>query len=185
MTGSRTPAYALLCSGLNVEHAEVEWLTDIGRRIGARVDLISTDRSQVQGYEHLAKTEGLSADRLLVDVDPEEYFGVLVLNGVIGPYEVRMSQPALDFVREFDRAAKPIYAVGHAPWVLIGAGVVEGRRVGAWPNLRADVERVGGIWDHAPVVFDGNLLTGRQHEAILGNAELLLDFLSTTAMRGA
>jgi len=60
------------------------------------------------------------------------------------------------------RPSKPIAAICHAPWTLIEAGVVRGRRMTSWPSLRTDLENAGATWVDEEVVTDGNLVTSRK-----------------------
>jgi len=66
------------------------------------------------------------------------------------------------FVKGFFEAGKPVAAICHAPWTLIEAGVVRGRRMTSWPSLRTDLENAGATWVDEEVVTDGNLVTSRK-----------------------
>jgi protease I len=66
------------------------------------------------------------------------------------------------FVKGFFDAGKPVAAICHAPWTLIEADVVRGRRVTSWPSLRTDLENAGATWVDEEVVTDGNLVTSRK-----------------------
>jgi protease I len=64
-------------------------------------------------------------------------------------------------VTSFFEAGKPVAAICHAPWVLIEAGVVKGRRMTSWPSLQTDLRNAGAEWVDEEVVVDGNLITSR------------------------
>jgi protease I len=177
-TASLGQSFALLCSALNIEQAEYVALVDAFRDSGATAHLISVDKTAVQGFDHLAKVDVFEADVTVASTSSDDYTGLVILNGVIGPYEVRMHEDALDLVRAFDRAGKPIYAPGHGVWVLIGAGLVGGRKITAWPNLRPDVERGGATWQDGPVVVDGNIVTSRQHPFAGPDHQTIFDLLT-------
>jgi protease I len=81
---------------------------------------------------------------------------------VINPDALRLVPEAIDFVRAFVRAGKPISAICHGPWTLIDAGGVAGRRMTSWPSLRADLTNAGAEWVDAPVVTDRGLVTSRK-----------------------
>jgi protease I len=58
------------------------------------------------------------------------------------------------------RGRKLVAAMCHGPWVLIDAGVVEGRKVTAYPSLAQDLKNAGALYQHkVPVVRDGNIIT--------------------------
>ena len=63
--------------------------------------------------------------------------------------------------RQVFEAGKPVAAICHAPWVLIEAGVVKGRRMTSWPSLQTDLRNAGANWVDEEVVVDGNLTTSR------------------------
>jgi protease I len=54
----------------------------------------------------------------------------------------------------------------HGPWVLIDAGVVRGRTLTSWPNIKTDVKNAGGKWVNEEVVVDNGLVTSRKPDDI-------------------
>ncbi len=77
-----------------------------------------------------------------------------------------MEPKAVEFVRHFVRAGKPIAAICHGPWTLIDAGGVEGRRMTSWPSLKADLTNAGARWEDSEVVTDRGLVTSRKPDDI-------------------
>ena len=75
----------------------------------------------------------------------------LVLLGVANPDQLRTVPEAVQLVRDFFGAGKPVAAICHAPWTLIEADVVRGRTLTSWPSLRTDVRNAGGTWVDEPV----------------------------------
>ena len=55
-----------------------------------------------------------------------------------------------------------VAAICHAPWTLIEAGVVQGRRVTSWPSLKTDLRNAGAEWVDEEVVVDAGLVTSRK-----------------------
>jgi len=72
----------------------------------------------------------------------------------------------VEFVRQFVESGKPVAAICHAPWTLVEAGVLRGKRLTSWPSLRTDIQNAGGEWVDEPVVVDGNLITSRKPDDI-------------------
>jgi protease I len=66
------------------------------------------------------------------------------------------------FVRSFFDQGKPVAAICHAPWMLIEADVVRGRRLTSYPSLRTDIRNAGGEWVDEQVVTDRGLVTSRR-----------------------
>jgi protease I len=73
-----------------------------------------------------------------------------------------MDQSAVQFVRAFFEAGKPVAAICHAPWMLIEAGVVQGRTVTSWPSLQTDLRNAGATWVDEEVHVDNGLVTSRK-----------------------
>jgi protease I len=57
---------------------------------------------------------------------------------------------------------KPIGEICHAGWVLISAGILEGRRVTSTPAIKDDMKNAGAHWSDEPVVIDQNLVSSRR-----------------------
>jgi protease I len=68
----------------------------------------------------------------------------------------------VDFARSFFDDAKPVAAICHAPWLLVEAGVISGRKVTSWPSLETDIRNAGGTWVDEEVVVDSGLVTSRK-----------------------
>jgi deglycase len=81
-----------------------------------------------------------------VEADASEYDGLVLPGGVANPDQLRTKPEALEFVRGFFAAGKPVAAICHAPWTLIDAGVAEGRTLTSWPSLETDLRNAGAEW---------------------------------------
>ena len=57
-----------------------------------------------------------------------------------------MDKDAVRFLREFFAAGKPVGAICHAPWMLVEADVVDGRKVTSFPSIQTDIQNAGGNW---------------------------------------
>lgn len=94
-------------------------------------------------------------------------FDAVVVPGGFAPDAVRRSPAALDLIRAFDLAGKPVAMICHAGWVAISAGIVADRRVTSFDAIRDDLVNAGAHWVDEPVVIDGTLITAR-HPGDLG-----------------
>src|SRR5437588_11561968 len=74
--------------------------------------------------------------------------------------------PHLSSRNIFCRAGKPVAAICLAPWVLIDAGVVRGRKLTSWEHVQTDVKNAGGNWVNEEVVVDNGLVTSRKPDDI-------------------
>src|SRR5690606_40134760 len=82
--------------------------------------------------------------------------------GVINPDALRLEPKAIEFIRSFAQADKPIAAICHGPWTLINAEAVKGRRMTSWPSLETDLRNAGAEWVDEEVVVDRGLVTSRR-----------------------
>jgi protease I len=71
-----------------------------------------------------------------------------------------------------------VAAICHAPWTLIEAGVVSGRRLTSWPSLQTDLRNAGATWVDEEVVVDGNLITSRKPDDLPAFCEQLVASIS-------
>ena len=72
-----------------------------------------------------------------------------------------MHEPALEFIRGFFDAGKPVGVICHGPWTLVEAGVVAGRTLTSYPSLRTDIRNAGGTVVDEEVVTDQGLVSSR------------------------
>ena len=91
---------------------------------------------------------------------------LLLPGGVMNPDKLRINPAAVNFVKHFVDSGKPIAAICHAPWTLIDAGAVRGRRMTSWPSLRTDLRNAGADWVDQEVVVDQGLVTSRKPDDI-------------------
>jgi protease I len=88
-----------------------------------------------------------------------------------------MDRAAVQFVREFMLADKPVAAICHGPWLLVEADAVSGRTLTSWPSLKTDISNAGGRWVDLPVAVDDRLITSRKPDDIPAfNAAIVKEF---------
>jgi protease I len=129
---------------------------------GAVTHLISPKEGAIQGVNHDEKGDMLAVDRPLSEVRASEYDALLLPGGVANPDALRMVPAAVQFVREFMLADKPVAAICHGPWLLVEAGAVSGRTLTSWPSIKTDIRNAGGQWVDQPVAIDDRLITSRK-----------------------
>jgi deglycase len=129
---------------------------------GAEVDVIAPESEQVQGFNHLDKADTFDVDRTTADAKADDYDGVVLPGGVANPDQLRMDKDAVRFLREFFAAGKPVGAICHAPWMLVEADVLDGRKVTSYPSLQTDIRNAGGNWVDEECVVDAGLVTSRK-----------------------
>lgn len=150
-----------ILAGDGFEFAELAVPKAALKTAGADVEVISLHEGHIRGMNLTEPTVTVRVDRVVDHANVDDYDGLLIVGGFVGPDFVRQSEPARSFVREFDDQLKPIATLCHGPWVLISAGLASGRRLASWPGLRDDVVNAGAIWRDEPLVRDGNWISSR------------------------
>jgi len=90
------------------------------------------------------------------------YDALVLPGGVMNPDKLRIEPQALQFIRSFFNAGKPVAAICHGPWTLIDAGVAKGRRMTSYPSIKTDLINAGAQWVDEEVVVDNGLVTSRR-----------------------
>jgi protease I len=129
---------------------------------GAMTEIVSPADGQVQGWNHDEKADLFDVDMPLSRARSDDYDALLLPGGVKNPDKLRMLTRAVEFVDGFFAAQKPVAAICHAPWTLIEAEMVKGRRITSWPSLRTDLVNAGAEWVDREVVVDHGLVTSRK-----------------------
>jgi protease I len=133
---------------------------------GARVDLISPEEhirsGEIRAWHQTDWGRKFEVDVKLSRADASSYDALHLPGGVMNPDFLRQNPVAVDFVKQFFTAGKPVSAICHASWILIEAGVVRGRMMTSWPSLHTDLHNAGARWVDRDVVVDGNLTTSRK-----------------------
>ena len=129
---------------------------------GATTHLVSLKAGTIQGMNHDDKGDQLTVDRVVGEVKAGDYDALLLPGGVANPDRLRTDPKAVQFVKEFMLAEKPVAAICHGPWMLVEANAVAGRTLTSWPSLQTDIRNAGGDWVDKPVQEDERLVTSRK-----------------------
>jgi protease I len=127
------------------------------REAGYDPVLVGPERKTYQGKK---SSYPAAADLAVADVDADELAAVVVPGGY-APDRLRRNDAVIALVADMDAADKPVAAICHAGWVLISAGVVQGREATSFSSIRDDMVNAGAEWVDREVVVDGNLVTSR------------------------
>ncbi|WP_149180452.1 type 1 glutamine amidotransferase domain-containing protein [Streptomyces sp. TRM49041] len=157
---------AFLVAPEGVEQAELTKPWQAVTEAGDSPVLVSTKPGRIQAFDHLDKADTFPVDRTVDEASADEYDGLVLPGGVANPDLLRTDRKAVDFIRGFFETGKPVAAICHAPWTLVEADVVRGRRLTSYPSVRTDVRNAGGEWvDEEVCVSDtgpNTLITSRR-----------------------
>ena len=133
-------------------------------KAGARVDIISTQKEKVKGWEHDHWSIELPVDVQLQDAKPEDYDALVLPGGVMNPDKLRRSKAAVNFAKHFLESGKPVAAICHGPQLLIETGLLDQREITSYPSIKTDLINAGAHWHDREVVVDNGLVTSRSPE---------------------
>jgi deglycase len=146
-------------------------------KAGADTEIISPAGETVRGWEETKWGKTFRVDVPLKKAKADDYDALLLPGGVMNPDKLRLDPKAVQFVRAFFDAAKPVAAICHGPWTLIDAGVAKGRRLTSYPSIKSDLKNAGAEWVDEPVVVDNGLVTSRKPADIPAfNRKMLEEF---------
>jgi protease I len=172
---SKRVAFLFAAEGIEQVELTEPWkaVTDAGHD----AVLVSPESGSVQLFEHLDKAETRDVDLTVADAAGQDFDALVLPGGVANPDALRTDEAAVAFAREFVVSGRPVAAICHAPWTLVEADVVRGRRLTSWPSLRTDITNAGGEWVDERVVVDGNLVTSRKPDDLPAFCSALLEAL--------
>ncbi len=178
LTG-KTVAFLVAAEGIEQVELTEPWQAVLDA--GGTPRLVSPQQGQVQAFNHLDKADLFDVDVTVEDADPSQYDALVLPGGVANPDALRMDAAAVGFTKSFFDAGKPVAAICHAPWTLVEADVLRGRRLTSWPSLQTDLRNAGAEWVDEQVVVDSSggatLITSRNPDDLKAfNAALVEAF---------
>jgi protease I len=129
---------------------------------GATTKIVSPAGEKVKGWKHTQWGDEFPVDVALDEVLADDFDALVLPGGVMNPDKLRMNARAVEFIKQFFNAGKPVAAICHGPWTIIEAGQAEGRTMTSWPSLRTDLTNAGALWVDQEVVRENGLVTSRK-----------------------
>jgi len=133
---------------------------------GAETKIISPKKDVIKGWDGTNWSETIKVDLSLEDADCDDFDALLLPGGVMNPDKLRTLPEAIEFVRGFFEAGKPVAAICHGPQILIDADVARGRKLTSYPSIKNDLMNAGAEWYDRAVVTDQGLVTSRRPDDI-------------------
>ena len=164
------------------EQSELEKPKANLEKAGIETVVVSLDSGEIKGWDQDDWGNSVKVDKVIDDVsDCSDFDALLIPGGQINPDLLRVNDRAVAIVREFNDAGKPIAAICHAPWMLIEAGIVEGKTATCYKSIRTDLKNAGANVVDQEVAQDGNLITSRNPDDIPAFSKALIEMLGETA----
>ena len=162
------------------EQSELEVPLKQLKDAGADVEIVSLESGEITGWDKDDWGDSVTVDMTLDEANADDFDALLLPGGQINPDKLRMNEDAVQMVKDFADADKPIAAICHGPWLLVEADIVDGRTVTSWPSIRTDLMNAGADVVDREVVNDGNLITSRKPDDIPAFSKALIEKLGAT-----
>ncbi|MGR3541010.1 MAG: type 1 glutamine amidotransferase domain-containing protein [Hasllibacter sp.] len=154
-------AKILILSTNGFEQSELMKPLEDLRAKGATVGVASPQTGEIKGWDGDDWGDSVPVDMTLDEVTVADWDALVLPGGQINPDLLRVEDKAVQMVRDFAQAGKPVAAICHAPWLLIEAGLAEGREMTCYTSIRTDLRNAGAqVVDRSAVVSDG-IVTSR------------------------
>ncbi len=176
---------AILATDL-FEEAELTEPRKALEQAGAKTVVISPKEGQIQAVQHDKKTKKVKVDQKLDEANAGDFDAVLLPGGAMNADAIRIEPKAQEFVRQIDQAGKPIAVICHGPWLLISAGLTDGRKMTSYKTIQDDIRNSGAEWTDEEAVRDRNWVSSRQPSDIPRfNQEMIALFSENIAQKAA
>lgn len=126
------------------------------REEGIQTVLVGTGKKQYKSKEGYLAEEELSIEKARTD----DFDGVVIPGGY-APDILRRYEKINTFVRELFKKGKLVASICHGGWVLVSAGILEGKKATSFSAIKDDMVNAGAKFLDQEVVVDGNLITSR------------------------
>lgn len=145
-----------------VEQIELTSPWEAIKNAGGKPVLVSPESGSItamQGdWEH---GDSFTVDQEVSSASSDDFDALVMPGGTLNGDTLRTDEDVLRFVTGFFKQHKPVASICHAPWTLINAGVVDGRRMTSVDKLEVDLKNAGAQWVNEEVVVDAGLTTSR------------------------
>ena len=160
------------------EEAELVTPRDELAKAGAEVKIYSSGRDPIQAVEgDTEPTQKIDVDGTFGDLDVSTVDAVVVPGGTVNADHIRTDEDAQSIVRGALDTDKVVAVICHGPWLLVNAGVANGRSLTSYSSLRLDLENAGATWKDEEVVVDDKLITSRNPDDLPAFVEAISEAL--------
>jgi protease I len=176
-------ARILIVASDGFEESELFGPRQILQGRGAEVILAAPDMKPIQATVHDDPGKTIRPELTIDQAQADDFDALILPGGVRNPDHLRTSQAAIDLIKAFATAGKPVAAICHGPWLLVEADLVRGRTATSWPSIRTDLRNAGANVVDEQVVMDGNIITSRKPEDVSAFTEALIRLVEEAPVR--
>ena len=175
---SLTSRRILIMAADGFEQSELEVPLERLQDAGANIDIASIEMGDITGLDEDDWGDEIEVDIKISDVDIDDFDALVLPGGQINPDLLRANEAAVSLIRDFAATGKPVAAICHAPWLLIEAGLANGRRLTCYKSIRTDLANAGATVVDESVVVDGNIITSRCPDDLPAFCDAIIETLA-------
>ena len=140
---------------------------------GYQVDLVGPEKDKV-----FSSKTGLTekSTKASSEVNAEDYDAVIIPGG-FSPDLMRRTEATKEFVRQMDKAGKPIAAICHGPWMMASCCDLKGKRVTSFFAIKDDLVNAGATYVDEEVV-DGHLIPSKTPKDLPAFCKAIIELLN-------
>ena len=173
-------AKVLIVASDGFEESELFAPREILMGKGAEVVLAAPDLKPIQATVHDDPGKTIRPDLTIGQAKAEDFDALILPGGVRNPDHLRTNKRAIELIRAFASAGKPVAAICHGPWLLIEADLLRGRTATSWPSIRTDMRNAGANVVDEPAVTDGNIVTSRNPDDVPAFTQAVISLIEKT-----
>jgi len=138
-----------------------EKLKNVARLVHVASPESRREPKTITGWQNHDWGNPVAVDVELSDVSESFYDALVLPGGQMNPDTLRQNPLAMKLVADFLASGKVVAAICHAPWLLIEANGVRGRKMTSYSSIKTDMINAGANWVDAAVVSDQGIVTSR------------------------
>jgi protease I len=139
----------------------LEKLRNVARLVHVAAPKSRKDPKTITGWSKHDWGTPIDVDAELGEVSESFYDALVLPGGQMNPDTLRQDPQAMKLITDFITSGKVVSAICHAPWLLIEANAVRGRRMTSYSSIKTDMINAGANWVDEAVVSDQGLVTSR------------------------
>ncbi len=119
------------------------------------------EKKSIMGWNDHDWGNPVDVDVELSDASANFYDAIVLPGGQMNPDSLRQSPEAMALIKDFVASGKVVAAICHAPWLLIEANAIKGRRATSYSSIKTDMINAGANFVDEPAVSDQGIVTSR------------------------
>ncbi len=170
----RMPKKILILTDDSGESLEIYYAQHRFREAGYAAPIAATKKKLLHGVLHDFEPDWntyverpgyrIRSDLTFGQVKVKEYAAIMLIGGR-APEFLRHDPKVIRLVQEFHRLDKWLFSICHGVQILAAAGLLQGKKLTCYRNVRLEVEQAGGTWVDKQSVVDGRLISSQTWES--------------------